>query len=527
MAQVMAPRHAGGETRGGWLARRWFGLVGFLLLFGVCAAWSYATPIFAAPDEPTHIVRAASVAHGQLIGKRISGTANTTVKIPATIAGAVSARVCYAFQPNVTAACMRPFHTRSGTVGWSTYVGRYPPLYYFLVGLPSTLVHTPAVFYLMRLVSGALSALFLAIAFVAAARARRARFAALGVAVAATPMVIFLAAVINPSGLEISSAVCVWACGLVLFSEPDHPDRCWLIAGTAVSAAVLVQMRGLSPLLLAIIALCLGLVVGRRRVVALLRGRAAQIAAGIVLAWGVFAVAWIFAFGSLNLAPAGIPVKPGTSEGWIVRTAFHRALTQVKEMGGLFGWKDTPAPHFTLYIWAVLAALLVAACILRNLRMAAVVLLLCVLTVAVPALLSISQAHKVGIVGQARYIMPVTVGVPIISAYALSVRDRWERWAPLALLLGAVLLALAQGGAFVEALRRYRTGLDGAIFARNAAWAPPGGTLLIAGLFAVCDVLLYAWWWWLTARRSGPQETGQRAEAGGPHGVSSTAGQQA
>ena len=43
----------------------------------------------------------------------------------------------------------------------STYVGRYPPLYYAIVGLPSLAWHTDVAGYLMRLVSGLLSVLFL------------------------------------------------------------------------------------------------------------------------------------------------------------------------------------------------------------------------------------------------------------------------------------------------------------------------------------------------------------------------------
>ncbi len=42
------------------------------------------------------------------------------------------------------------------------------------------------------------------------------RLLLVGVLVAATPTTIFLASVINPNGLEITAALCLWCSGLIL-----------------------------------------------------------------------------------------------------------------------------------------------------------------------------------------------------------------------------------------------------------------------------------------------------------------------
>src|SRR5258705_2111054 len=40
----------------------------FLLVFAVEIVWAFAMPLFSAPDEPSHVIRAAAVARGQLLG---------------------------------------------------------------------------------------------------------------------------------------------------------------------------------------------------------------------------------------------------------------------------------------------------------------------------------------------------------------------------------------------------------------------------------------------------------------------------
>ena len=478
----------------------WFGLASFLLLFGMCAAWALATPFFAAPDEPAHVIKAAAVAHGEFLG-HYSGpaTAKVTVTIPATVAKAATAHICFAFHATTSAGCLPPFTSASGTRSVTTYVGRYPPLYYLAVGLPTLVMHTPGVIYLMRLVGAALSAAFLTAAVTAA---RRAGLMLVGVAVAATPMAMFLAGVVNPSGLEISAATCVWTAGLRLVT--DRPSRGMLIR-LVVAAGVLVQTRGLSPLWLAIIGLTLVWLAGRRRTVDLLRRRPVQIGLAVVGACGVFALVWIVVAKSLTLAPVGTPMSPDASRWQILRASLHRTFGDITDLVGVFGWKDTSAPWQTYLVWGLAVAAVVGAMLAcRSSRYTVAVGAIAVLSIVVPTLLTASQAHRDGLVGQGRYVLPLAVGIPIVAAYATSRGLPAGRWQRVVLPIGAVLLAAAQGAAFAEALRRYRTGLGHSLFAAHPAWSPPIPELPLLGGFGVLALCLYLGWARVASQRDSP-----------------------
>lgn len=475
-----------------------------MLLFGLCAAWALATPFFGAPDEPAHVIKAAAVAHGEFLGRYTGpATARVTVTIPATVAKAATTHICYAFHNTVSAGCLPHFTTASGSRSVTTYVGRYPPIYYLLVGLPTLVMHTPGVLYLMRLVSAAISAAFLTAAVTAA---RGAGLLLAGVAVAATPMVLFLGGVVNPSGLEVCAAICVWVAGLRLVTESTGgPPRRGLVIRLVVAAAVLVQTRGLSPLWLALIGLTLLWLAGWPRTVALLRMRSVQIGLAVVTVFGVFALVWIVLAKSLTIAPVGTPVAADASRWEILRTSLRRTYLDSKGLFGLFGWNDTQAPRLTYVLWGIaLAAVVLALLARRPSRYTVAVGALVVLSLAVPTLLSASQAHKDGIVGQGRYVLPLAVGIPIVAGYAAG--RGWPggrlRW--LVLPVGALALTAAQGAAFTQALRRYRTGMGHSLFSAHPPWSPPIPELLLLGGFGVLAVVLYLGWAWIASQRDNP-----------------------
>ncbi len=477
----------------------------FLLLFGLCTAWALVTPFFGAPDEPAHVIKAAAVAHGEFLGRYTGhAAAKVTVTIPATVAKAATTHVCFAFHATVSAGCLADFTSASGTRSVTTYVGRDPPIYYLLVGLPTLVMHTPGVIYLMRLVSAAICAAFLTAAVTAT---RGAGLLLAGVAVAATPIALFLAGVVNPSGLEICAAICVWVAGLRLVTEStDGPPSRGLVIRFVLAAAVLVQTRGLSPLWLALIGLTLFWLAGWQRTVALLRTRSIRIGLAVVAVCGVFAVVWILVAKSLTIAPVGTPVPADASRWEILRKSLHRTFVDTKGLFALFGWNDTPAPRLTYLLWGIaLGAIVVLALLARWLsRYTVAIVTLAVLSVVVPTLLTASQAHKDGIVGQGRYVLPLAVGIPIIAGYAAGRGWPGGRWRQLVLPVGAVALTAAQGAAFTEALRRYRTGLGHSLFSAHPPWSPPIPELLLLGGYGVLTLALYLGWAWIASQRDSP-----------------------
>ena len=253
------------------------------IFFCLCAAWSLATPIGASNDEPAQLVKAASVVRGEILGQTVSKkllaqvpasnradfkgclffatlprcrAAVTVVTVPSSIAD-FSRPGCFTLLQQIPAGCGSGLQGSGREVKAITYVGRYPPLYYAIVGLPSLVSHTDTAVYLMRLMSGLASALFLGLALALAALWSRSRLLLSAVAVAASAMVLIFSSVVNPSGLECATAICVWTGGLVLIlDQPDRP-RTSVVVATAVAASVMVSMRGLSPVWLAIIALSL------------------------------------------------------------------------------------------------------------------------------------------------------------------------------------------------------------------------------------------------------------------------------
>ena len=299
-----------------------------------------------------------------------------------------------------------------------TYVGRYPPLYYAIVGLPSLVSHTDTAVYLMRLMSGLASALFLGLALALAAFWSRSRLLVAAVAVAASAMVVIFSSVVNPSGLECATAICVWTGGLVLIlDQPDHP-RTSVVVATAVAASVMVSMRGLSPVWLVIIAVSL-LALSPRSVSTLLRSHSIRVAMVVVGLISVVAVGYILGADALSVYPIGTHVAAGTSEWGIVRIALDRTGLLIKEFVGTFGWAETSPPVPVLVLWLLSAVAVVLAGLCAGLRRhASVVVALILASVVIPTGLMVSQAHKAGLVWQARDGFPLYVGIILIAGAA-------------------------------------------------------------------------------------------------------------
>ena len=211
-----APQHARRRT---WSPARVFVAV-LVIAFLNMAAWSIATPLFASPDEPAQVARAVALVHGDLVGTTVknAGNAITDITIPAVYSYRSGAAYgsCFVFQPDVPASCAAPITRSTAEVATTTYAGRYPPLYYAIVGLPSLFTSSPTGIYLIRLVSALLNAVFLALAALSVVAWSRSRMLLIGLLVATTPMTFFLGGVVNASGFEITSATCLWCSGVVL-----------------------------------------------------------------------------------------------------------------------------------------------------------------------------------------------------------------------------------------------------------------------------------------------------------------------
>lgn len=477
-------RHAG--------LRRWSG--GFLLIFVLLAAWSLATPEYAAPDESVHAIRAASLVRGEILGQDVSvpGDPSTRVTVPKTLT--VYSPACFAFKIEVAASCMPRWSKQPGTARVNTYTGRYPPLYYLAVGLP-TLVNTGGSMLLwMRLAGDLVNAAFLAGGFWLLGRGRRSWWAVAGAAAAVTPMVLFIGAVINPSGLEICSAFALWG-ALFAFSRAARGavDRS-VLAWAAVSAVVFESTRGLSPVFLLITLAAFAVAVGRPTIRTMIARQGARVAGIVVAAFGVLAAAWVALAGSLRLIRTN-PVPPEMGTGSILRAALVKN-SKFEEFVGNFGWLDTPAPSWVVLVWALAASVLLVGVVLaRAWRTLLVMAALALAVLLIPTAGDVVQARTIGMVSQARYILPLAIGVPILAGVAIRWQGRWSRVAAFAFMAA---LGLAQFGSFWRTLHRYRTGLGPGLPPGSVPWSPPLGTVAVTVFFVVALVALAARWWRLT-----------------------------
>jgi hypothetical protein len=161
-------------------------------------------------------------------------------------------------------------------------------------------------------------------------------------------------------------------------------------------------------------------------------------------------------------------------------------------MIGVFGWLDTAVPFVTSIVWYMavgLVVLIALAC--AKTRQVATLVLLVMIVLLVPVIISYDEVHRLGLVWQARYIMPMAVGVPLM-AIALFERSDALRWLrPRLASMVCIAIGVADFAAFAQALRRYAVGVTGPIDYLHGAWQPPlGATTLTLGALVVMALLL-------------------------------------
>ena len=463
-------------------------------------------PLVSGPDEAAHIVKASGAARGEFVGQ-CNDTANdpsgvclksspfTEMYLPGfyslirpggNIPGTKIPHHgfgCYSKRIDIPASCLivtpRSKYLNYSENAW-TYVGRYPPLYYLIVGLPTLLGSGLWALYLMRFVSAAFSALMFSFAIFSILRYSKNRLLLLGVAIAATPMAIYLAGVINPNGLEISSALSLWTILTILVREHEgEPPRALVVLGT-ISALVFISTRSLSSLWFALLVITVFAGAGLGSIRRLFLSRDVKIATALIFLVGIADVFWVVYEHStvLNVsstnARALIP-SPSTSEWTIFATSFHHNIYYLPGMIGVFGSFDTYSPHGTFIIWYLLGGLIFAlGLIASDLRRRIVLALFGLGILLIPVLISSSQARKIGYVWSGRDALPFAIGLPIVCASFIE-RERVRRFLRMSAPIVLFLAWVAESWAFFAALRRYSVGDLGSRFSFlfHSPWCPP------------------------------------------------------
>jgi hypothetical protein len=471
--------------------RRW--LTAFVLASVVAAVWALATPFYAGPDEPEHAVRAASLARGQVLGRPVEGGPDYHREVDVPGAYATHNSGCFVFDSGIPASCQIT-DDAAPVVAYRTSAGRYPPLYYALVGWISVFFTTSKGVFAMRLVTGVLAAAFVASASVTASRLAARRFAGLGLAVALTPMTYFIFGTVNPSALEIAAAISLWLAGYGLLHDSAAGVDRGLVRRATAAGAALALCRGLGPVWLGLIAVALLATAELPALRTLVRSRAAQVGAGLVVLATLLQVAWL------------VIIKPLDITGWTepvdgpFLTLFRRALGGTYERGvlpmiGVYDWLSTFPPMATFVLWFGLVGLLVfVAWSVADRRTAPPVAAVLVVAVLLPPALEAFEAPKVGFFGwQGRYTLPLAVGIPLLAASGAG--DRARRLFANTRLYGVagVFVVGGQVAGLWAALRRNSVGVNGSMaFWTAPAWSPPVPALLLLAVFAGALAMLTA-----------------------------------
>jgi hypothetical protein len=481
----------------------------FVLMIG---AWSLATPLFAAPDEPGHLIQAAAAVRGEfdVPAQPFAYGAISNVKVPEWVGEAGAIPDCFAFKSSVPAGCEPHLGNQRNTVLAETAFSNYPPLYYLVVGVPSLVWTGSGAVYAIRLVSLVMCSALIALGLCLLFRYHPRRLPLVGSALALTPMVLFLSAVVNSSGMEITAAFAAWCGGLCILEQEDIPPA--LALWTALAFFVLILSRPISPANAAVIVVVLVALGGLKRTRSVLHDRnfrflwvpalVAMAIAGVLLVIG----------GSPRLLHATVNAHLDLIRSvWVT---LQLVPTDLRQMVGRFGWLDTPVP-FAVYVlwWSMVGALCVIAVVVSPKCRRALPLLV-LLAVVMPVVFQAPKIDTVGIYWQGRYSLPLTIGLPLVAS-ALQVR-RGSHRAPSRLahpisvagvvVVGAAVIA-AQVAAFLTALRRYQTGL-GAAPGSPVRWQPPGGTPLVVALLAGGLALAFGLFVWMAVASRSPDSPG-------------------
>ena len=449
--------------------------VGYLLMM---VGWAFTTPL-PAMDERAQVVKAVATVRGQLLGTVVHvdradlglpansdfgpGLASRFV-VPGSYAGVPIP--CFPAKP-VYPRCTASMNSSAKPTAVLSYVGNYNPIYYALIGWPSLLVLGAKSVYLMRLCTALINALLLALTAHTLLISRNPRRALLCFLAATTPMTLFLGGIVNPAGVEITSAELLWSVLLVLATDERRPVRervRQLAPRAAAGLFLLLNLRMMGPLWAAgAVATAMWVATPERRR-ELLADRWIRRSAAFFGLVGVAALLWT------KLAPVELSSLRDIHPRFFgaARVTFDESPGYFKMMLFSYNWGDPLIPAFAVItLSAVLAVLLVP--VLGDRRHGRPLLAVLVVTALFPIVVQGLEMHGVGDVWQGRYILPFTVGALFLAGFA----DVGLDTATARPLL--VLTAAGELTCLWWAVRHNANlhGLAGPLLPRHAHWSPP------------------------------------------------------
>lgn len=348
-----------------------------------------------------------------------------------------------------------------------TGMGHYPPGGFAFSGIGTLVGPNDFAFRLSRAINSGISAILLALAF---ACLKRRSLSALPLIVALTPGVLFISAVINPSGTEICAAMALWA-ALPSFISAFKVLRVEALT-VALSGVLLIVARPLGTLLYAVVVATVVIASGSiKKLWSHLRNH--KIVYGLHSISALFMIWWyLFVFNSVvySKMTAGLP-KISLAARFL--HAIGDIPRVIDESIGNYGWLDTPTPRpiaiVILLTTVVIIAVGWAGLVLSTKRAVMFLGISSILLIIAEDFNYYNILRGFGV--QGRHITPLLVGIPIIGARYLRLTRHGRRFV-------VVIWCLAVIGSGLAALRRYSVGVIGDnahhLFTQPV-WEPPLG----------------------------------------------------
>ena len=422
--------------------------------FSLMVVWSFLTPLFSGPDEPSNFIRSAAVVRGEWIGENYPASIeksywSTYVHIDPKFGTANAIPWCFAPFPEKPGCGIAVEDAPVVDIPTWTNMGRYPPLPFVISGIGTVFGAKDLSVLMARLMTSLVSAALIVCAAYAILRRQQ---SLLGLLLALTPGTIFLASAMNPSAIEICSAIAVWSILPSIYQDKasDRTTRTiFLVAGV-----LLIATRPIGIAMYVVALVISWLAFGSTKCTSFLKTNKVVFSIhsliAALMAW------WYVAVYSYQTSPSlvvGI-------EKVTVTTQFARSMKHIPELldhvVGNFGWLDTPIPRGALWLYAVgFAVLIIVSLKQLGKRSSLALTFLLITVVCVCIAVDMNFYAMFGWFGaQGRHIAPTLVGVPLLVA----TQSRFGNRLQIAIITGWSVVMVWAG---LGALRRYTVGVNG------------------------------------------------------------------
>ena len=424
--------------------------LGSIALFVALVSWAFASPLGASPDDQYHM---PSIWCGQGLrdGLCERGDSAQEREVPEAL---VVSSGCFAFDSDLSAWCTEPPSTALVVTKEGNFVGDYPPVYYWTLGLfvsPSIEASVLA----MRVVNSAVFVGVMVALLLLLPSRRRGAFVWGGLA-AIVPLGMFLIPSVNPSSWAVISAFALWHSLVGYFEAVDRRHR--IAFG---SIATLVTVMGSGARSDAAVYSVLAIVVA-----AALTGERTRAWLKLAILPAILAVvAAVFFATSGQSSIVNLDGDSGlTTPGGVIHLAIAN-FTLLPELwtGALgttgLGWLDTPMPPIVwVSVLAVFAGFAFWGLQYLGRRKAFALSLVFVALIVIPMYILVNDGVTVGIGVQPRYIYPMMIMFVSIALFRMNADG--PGLSRVHYFVAAISIAIANSMALHTNIRRYVTGLD-------------------------------------------------------------------